>query len=201
MEGGRTGELVIPNGVYKGGTVSAPRSGWLVLRAQSPGGVVVDLRHTGLQLERRHEQGRLRRVQVRQRDGAPRRRRGHPLLVLRLQLPRRGVVAAVHGRRRPAPAASSQRKDSRARWPTRSDTASRTATASQDESRRTSGSGCTAPTCTTSATTASSSGGEQRGHRGPAHVERRRWHATTRAQLRRRTATGSTTTASRQSRR
>lgn len=47
--GGR--EVVVPNGVYSGGAISAPHDQWLVLRAQTPGQVVVDLRDTGLQLD------------------------------------------------------------------------------------------------------------------------------------------------------
>lgn len=51
MQGSKGGELVIPNGTYTGGTVAASRSDWLVLRAESPGGVTVDLSSTGLQLD------------------------------------------------------------------------------------------------------------------------------------------------------
>ena len=47
--GGR--EVEVPNGRYRGGTITAPHDEWLVLRAETPGGVVVDLRETGLQLE------------------------------------------------------------------------------------------------------------------------------------------------------
>jgi hypothetical protein len=49
--------VVVPNGVYRGADVNAghratsgPLKGWLVLVAQSPGGAVVDMRSTPLQL-------------------------------------------------------------------------------------------------------------------------------------------------------
>ena len=48
LSGGQ--EVIVPNGVYTGGTVAAPHADWLVLRAATPGGVVVDLRDTGLKL-------------------------------------------------------------------------------------------------------------------------------------------------------
>ena len=51
LEGARTGEVIVPNGVYEGGAVAASRPGWLVLRAETPGGVTVDLRSKGLQLD------------------------------------------------------------------------------------------------------------------------------------------------------
>jgi hypothetical protein len=47
--GGR--EVVVPNGTYVGGAIRAPHDGWLVLRAESPGGVTVDLSETGLSLD------------------------------------------------------------------------------------------------------------------------------------------------------
>jgi hypothetical protein len=50
--------VVLPNGTYTAGTVSAPHNatngidkGWLVLEAQSPGGVTVNLANTGLTLD------------------------------------------------------------------------------------------------------------------------------------------------------
>ena len=50
LVGGDGGEVTVPNGRYSGGSIAAPHDDWLVLRAESPGGVVVDLSDTGLEL-------------------------------------------------------------------------------------------------------------------------------------------------------
>ena len=47
--GGR--EVVVPNGHYTGGKVSAAHDDWLILRAETQGQVIVDLDDTGLQLD------------------------------------------------------------------------------------------------------------------------------------------------------
>jgi hypothetical protein len=51
LERDEGGHVTVPDGEYRGGSVSTSRSDWLVLEAESPGGVVVDLSETGLELD------------------------------------------------------------------------------------------------------------------------------------------------------